>query len=135
MSRDEHGGDRQTSPEELAMELEPAQVRQPNVEDEARGHVGASTVQKLVGGPERLRSKPDGIEKSRDRVPNRPIVVDDEHDGRVRRHGVGSLWTGTMNWNVAPTVAFEVAHKCPPCASMADRLIDSPIPRPSGFIV
>jgi hypothetical protein len=43
--------------------------------------------------------------------------------------------TGTVNWNVAPDPAFEVAHRRPPRASLIERLIDSPMPIPSVLVV
>jgi hypothetical protein len=40
-----------------------------------------------------------------------------------------------VNRNSAPRDAFPSAHSRPPCASMIDRQIDSPIPTPLGFVV
>src|SRR5580693_2661329 len=42
---------------------------------------------------------------------------------------------GSVNWKVAPRPELALAHKRPPCDSMIDRLIESPIPVPSGFVV
>ena len=42
---------------------------------------------------------------------------------------------GTENWKTAPGGTFALAHSRPPCASMIERQIDSPRPRPSGFVV
>lgn len=42
---------------------------------------------------------------------------------------------GNVNSKLAPWGAFTVAHNRPPCASMMDREIDRPIPRPPGFVV
>src|SRR5665213_3225893 len=40
-----------------------------------------------------------------------------------------------MNWKVAPRGELSVAHKRPPCDSMIDRLMDSPIPVPLSLVV
>jgi len=40
-----------------------------------------------------------------------------------------------VNWKVAPRPALAVAHSRPPCDSMMERLIDSPMPVPSGLVV
>src|SRR5262249_49370576 len=41
---------------------------------------------------------------------------------------------GIVNWNTAPPGSFWLAPNRPPCASMIDRQIDSPIPRPPDFV-
>ena len=51
-----------------------------------------------------------------------------------RRHAMDGE-TGREKLKVAPRGSFDVAHSRPPCASMIERLIDSPIPVPSGFVV
>jgi hypothetical protein len=40
-----------------------------------------------------------------------------------------------LNRKVAPAPWFTSAHNRPPCASMIDRLIASPMPIPCGFVV
>src|SRR6266851_7914318 len=42
---------------------------------------------------------------------------------------------GRLNRNVAPWGMFAVAHIRPPCASMIERQIDSPMPMPPGLVV
>jgi len=54
---------------------------------------------------------------------------------RRDRHDALPGWAGTVKWKVAPWGALEVTHKRPACASMIERQIDSPIPRPPGFVV
>jgi hypothetical protein len=39
-------------------------------------------------------------------------------------------WIGKVNWNVVPDSGLETARKRPPCDSMIDRLIGSPMPVP-----
>ena len=41
----------------------------------------------------------------------------------------------SVNWKVAPRPAFCEAHSFPPCASMIERQIESPIPSPLGLVV
>src|SRR5216684_4075630 len=42
---------------------------------------------------------------------------------------------GRLNRKVAPWGMFAVAHIRPPCASMIERQIDSPMPMPPGLVV
>src|SRR5258705_432080 len=46
-----------------------------------------------------------------------------------------SGWADTVNSNVAPRGTFALAHRRPLCASMIERQIDSPSPKPPGFVV
>jgi len=74
--------------------------------------------------------------------------------GVVKDHGIGPrqlgaqsppIWktwsleahrtAGRAKWKVDPWSAFSVAQSRPPCASMMERLIDSPMPMPSGLVV
>ena len=50
-------------------------------------------------------------------------------------HNVMSGWADTVNSKVAPWGTFALAHRRPPCASMIDRQIDRPIPKPPDFVV
>ena len=50
-------------------------------------------------------------------------------------HDAMSGWADTVNSNVAPRGRFALAHNCPLCASIIDRQIDSPSPKPPGFVV
>jgi len=42
---------------------------------------------------------------------------------------------GNARWNVAPWAGFAVAQSRPLWLSMIERLIDSPMPSPPGFVV
>ena len=44
-------------------------------------------------------------------------------------------WTGTVNSKLAPRGTFALAHNRPPCASMIELQIDSPMPIPPAFVV
>jgi hypothetical protein len=50
-------------------------------------------------------------------------------------HDAMSGWADTVNSNVAPRGRFALAHNCPLCASIIDRQIDSPSPKPPSFVV
>src|SRR5262249_62159221 len=43
--------------------------------------------------------------------------------------------TGSENWTIAPCGSLGAAQSRPPCASMIERLIDSPMPMPPGLVV
>ena len=74
------------------------------------------------------------VEQIRNGVANQGIVVDHEHDAVRIAHSLGAV-TGKAKWNTAPRGWFLAAHSRPPCASMIDRQIGSPIPIPCGLVV
>ena len=47
----------------------------------------------------------------------------------------GSRTPGSATWKVAPWSGLAVAHRRPPWRSTMERLMDSPMPRPPGFVV
>ena len=55
--------------------------------------------------------------------------------GRVKRIHESSCAAGRVNWNTAPRGSLTSAHNRPPCATMMDRQIASPIPMPLVFVV
>jgi len=57
------------------------------------------------------------------------------HAAAAPKHDAMSGWADTVNSNVAPRGRFALAHNCPLCASIIDRQIDSPSPKPLGFVV
>jgi len=46
-----------------------------------------------------------------------------------------SFLVDSVKQKLAPRGELPSAHKRPPCASTIDRLIESPIPVPCGFVV
>jgi hypothetical protein len=54
---------------------------------------------------------------------------------REGNYGGTSERTGMLNWKIAPHGTFGLAHNLPPCASMIDLQMDSPIPIPVAFVV
>jgi hypothetical protein len=44
-------------------------------------------------------------------------------------------WTGTVNRKMAPRGSLVFAHSRPPCASMIERQMERPSPKPSGLVV
>ena len=128
---EEDDGQRRVRVGELALEIQPAQPRQAHVEHEASRRVGAPGTHERLSAGEDLDEEPDGGDESPEAVADGRVVVDDEDDGRIRRHGI----PGRANWNVAPWSEFVVAHSRPRWLSMIERLIDSPIPSPPGFVV
>jgi hypothetical protein len=45
------------------------------------------------------------------------------------------LLVGKVNWKTAPRGTFALAHDRPPCATMIERHIDGPAPKPPGLVV
>ena len=54
---------------------------------------------------------------------------------QATNHDAMSGWADTVNSKAAPRGRFALAHNCPLCASIIDRQIDSPSPKPPGFVV
>jgi choline dehydrogenase-like flavoprotein len=48
---------------------------------------------------------------------------------------VGKVWAGRLNSKIAPRGTFAFAHSRPPCASMIERQIASPMPMPPDLVV
>lgn len=52
-----------------------------------------------------------------------------------------SIWFGSsplvgrVNWKTAPRGTFALAHNRPACATMIERHIDNPTPKPLGLVV
>jgi hypothetical protein len=65
----------------------------------------------------------------------RRIVIDHEDQGLGVHHVTPSFPLGTVNCTTAPRGTLAVAHSRPPCASIIERLIASPRPRPWGLVV
>src|SRR5262245_31241645 len=68
---------------------------------------------------------------------NAAVFIRTRHGAAAKgcNHEVMSGWAGKVNSKVAPRGTFALAHNRPPCASMIERQIDSPIPKPPGFVV
>src|SRR6266545_6149257 len=56
-------------------------------------------------------------------------------DGCCSGHSTPAPASGNVKPTRAPWRVAVLAHKEPPCASMIERLIASPTPIPSGFVV
>ena len=52
-----------------------------------------------------------------------------------RVYDVVSRHAGNVNSNVLPAPELRLAHMRPPCCSMIDRQIDSPMPMPWDLVV
>ena len=86
------------------------------------------------------RSEGDGahavrVQQLAERLPDTFIVIDDEDDMVVRRHGAAFASIGNVKMNVAPCGSFFSAHNRPPCSSTIERQIASPMPMPFSFVV
>jgi len=68
------------------------------------------------------------------------VVVTKGRTGSSKRNASGdhswaSALVGRVKWKLAPRGELSAAHKRPPCDSTMERLIDSPMPVPWGFVV
>src|SRR5215469_1292813 len=121
---------------ELALEVEPTLFRQAHVENEAARHFRLLALQHLACGAEEPGAQPDRFEKIVQGIPDRGIVVDHQNRGTlVFAHGCCPPANGSVKLSTAPYRAAASAHSRPPCASMMEVLIESPMPMPSGLVV
>src|ERR1043165_9065714 len=134
MSGNEDDGKVNVSLGKRALEIETAESRHAHVEDQTRCEVRPFVLQKLLRRRKRRHPESHRSDETLQRLAYRLIVVDHEHN-RIIAHDVRSALVGKVNWKTAPRGEFAVAQRRPPCASIIVRLIASPIPMPSGFVV
>src|SRR6266568_759269 len=96
--------------------------------------IGARSVRGISGASAACPITP----LSRPQMP--PRIATGCGDGAGGRRGLAaydepSPGPGRLNRKVAPWGTFAVAHIRPPCASMIERQIDSPMPMPPGLVV
>ena len=88
--------------------------------------------EEFLGRREDLAGEVGGVKEIGNRLSYRRVVIEDEDD---RIAGGNEALTGKTNWNVAPRPGLCDAHSRPPRASMIERLIPRPMPRPSDLVV
>jgi hypothetical protein len=66
---------------ELALQVKPAQPRQPYVEHQTAGRVRGLTRQEFPGGPEGLDAESHRPDQAGEGIPHRRIIIDHEDDG------------------------------------------------------
>ena len=82
---------------ELALQVESADSRQPDIEDEATGHVRKLACEELLRGPEQFDLQTHGADKALDCAPHRGIVIDNENDGLGFAHETPAPLAGRVN--------------------------------------
>src|SRR6201991_348899 len=119
----------------LPLEVQAVDVRQFDIQNEARRQVRLSRLDVLAGGGECDRRNTVRSEQFAERLANAYIVVNDEDDIVVVGHAVAFASIGSVKTNAAPGDAFFSAHNFPPWDSMIERQIASPMPIPCPFVV
>jgi hypothetical protein len=95
------------SVKELALEIPPAQPRQAHVEHETSRRIGAAGTQERLSAGNDAHDEPDRGHECPQAVADGRVVVDDEDDGHIGRHGI----PGRANWNVAPWSGFAASNR------------------------
>src|SRR6266446_2606521 len=117
------------------LQVEPAFPRHPDVHHEAAQTVEVPALQERARRRERLDPVASGPQQPFQAPADRGVVVNDA-DGRVALIHVDLPPAhGRVKWKVAPRVGLLATQMTPPWASMIDRLMESPMPRPAGFVV
>ena len=128
---------------ELGLKIEPAALRQPDVEHKTARHIGQLGLQQLRSRPEQLDAQTHRAQQAAQRFAQRRIVVDDNDHGLLRGRCIArwraavhdAATNGTVNWKVTPAPSLQEAHSRPPCPSTIERQIERPIPIPSALVV
>src|SRR5580693_3090207 len=119
---------------QVALKVETTDSGQSHIQHEAGGRIRARGDEELLGRTESLCAQTHGLQEILDGRASRGVVVHDVHHGLFVGHYAPSLWNGSRNWKMAPSSELA-AHSRPRCASIIVRLIDNPMPRPSGLVV
>src|SRR5580698_8146887 len=135
MPRDENNRNLNVAVSQLQLQIEPAQAGHSHVEHEARRRVDAFRQQEILRRRKCLDAQAHGSNQALKPFADHAVVIDDEYDWLLLLHSRGSSPLGSVNWKIAPPDPFDSAHKRPPCASMIDRLIESPMPVPVVRVV
>ena len=115
----------------LTLELEAAQPREAHVEDETTRRILPGHTEERLSGREHFDRHSYRGDEPAEGVADGLIVIDDEDGGSLRAHRI----PGKVRWKVAPWSGLGVAQSRPRWLSMIERLIDSPMPSPPGFVV
>ncbi len=87
---------------ELALQSESADSRQPDIEDEATGHVRKLACEELLRGSEQLHLQAYRSDEALDRTTNRGIVIDNENDGLGFAHETPASIGGQSEFEQRP---------------------------------
>ena len=89
MAGEEDDGQRRVRFSELPLQVQPAEPGQTDVEHQTARRIGAKTGEEGSRVGEQLHLQSYRRDEPTQRVPDRRIVIDDEHDGLRRAHGLG----------------------------------------------
>src|SRR6202051_2695491 len=119
---------------QMPLEIEATDPGQPDVEHQTARHIRVGALQELLCRSEQLYLQSNRTDAALDSAPNRRIIVDHKNNGRRFCHEGFQSSAGRVNSKSAPPDT-ATAHKRPPWDSTMERLIDRPIPMPSGLSV
>ena len=120
---------------DLPLQVEAVDIRQLDIENEARGNVRFFRADVLTGRSERHGAHTVRRQELSERLSDTRIVIHDDYDMVVRRHCAAFTSTGNVKMNFAPCGSFLSVHSRPPCDSTIERQIASPMPIPCSFVV
>jgi hypothetical protein len=105
-----------------------------HVEGEAARARALGPREELRHGAEELDPGPRGAQEAIERAADRLVVVHDEDHRRGVGHVARVGGRGRRKRNTAPCPLFSAQIR-PPCASMIDRAMASPMPMPAFLVV
>ena len=116
---------------QLALKVQTVNSWKSHVQNQATWPVRPLAKQELLRRPEGLGSQAHRLQQALDGGTHQVVVINDKHRGDgCGRHSWTSTLVGKVRLKLAPRGELSVAHKRPPCDSIMERLIRSPIPVP-----
>ena len=127
-----------------SLKLQTVHTGHADIEDQTARLRRVVLIEEGLGIFKRFRLVTDGLQKQRQGIANRRVIVDhkDErfgiHDSDFRSSGMRPFGKhssgGKVNVKLRPRCGFDSAFNCPACDSMIDRQIARPMPRPVAFV-
>src|SRR6266446_7988902 len=128
---DENDGHLDSGVTQLALKVQTIDARKTHVQDKAAWSVRLLVAQKFFRRLKGCAPQPRRFQQSLDGRTHTGIVINDEHCGSIcSRHSGASALVGRLKQKLAPRGELLAAHKRPPCDSMMEWLMRSPMPVP-----
>src|SRR5258706_9951334 len=113
---------------DLPLQIEAANVRQLDIENKARRKIGLRIGDIVRGGGKRFGSPSQRFQQLADCLAHSEVVIHHVDDLLTHRHDPSPAASGSLRATVAPRIALLAAHRRPPCDSMIERQMASPMP-------
>src|SRR5262245_5134916 len=134
MCCDENNRDLDACVIQCFLQVQPADARQSHIENETTGKIRPIVRQEFGGRAEEFSLQTDRPQKVFEGASHGSVVLNNE-DLVLQLFHFAVTPTGSVKLKAAPLGDRCSAHNRPPCVSMIERLIVSPMPIPFFFVV